>query len=277
MWNKIYSEFKTKCKLYSQEHPNETIENVENIVLKEFSSLLGRRIKRIVTGGAPTSPTVKEFVKKCFQCDVIDSYGITEVGGVFFEGKVLSQVQVKLQSIPEMGYFITDHPPRGEILVKSPFMASGYFGDPKLTEESFVEGYFKTGDIGTIDENGNLIVIDRKKNIFKLSQGEFVAIEKLETIFSESTLVNQIFIVGKPTASYLVAVIVPNVPENFLKFSYENERTQVHSEELKQQLLKDFHTLAKEYFLQPFEIPRTIHFEFEPWTLENGLLTGKGK
>lgn len=268
------------------QRPNEKLEDIENLIMKDFSHILGRRVKVIVTGGAPTSPTVKEFLKKCFKSTLIDSYGISEVGGILSEGKLNQKIQIKLQSVPEMGYFISDNPPRGEILAKSPFMASGYIGDPKLTQESFVDGYFRTGDIGSIDKDGNLIVIDRKKNIFKLSQGEFVAIEKLETIFSESPFIDQIFLCGHPSKSYLVSIVVPHF-ENSVQYLKRLNLQPISSSwtiqevcqslELQNAILTEFKKIGKEYFLQGFEIPRAVYLESESWSLENELLTGKKK
>jgi long-chain acyl-CoA synthetase len=77
---------------------------------------------------------------------------------------------------PEMNYTINDKPyPRGEILVKTPTMIGGYFKNEKATNEQFVDGWFRTGDIGEQRAGSKIVVIDRKKNIFKLAQGEFVA------------------------------------------------------------------------------------------------------
>lgn len=110
-----------------------------------------------------------------------------------------------------MGYFSTDDPPRGEICVKTPQMIDGYYKNPKETAERFVDGYFRTGDIGEQDSSGKLRVIDRKKSIFKLSQGEFVAPERLELLYvNNTTLISQMYIYGSSLQTNIVAVVVPH-------------------------------------------------------------------
>ena len=110
-----------------------------------------------------------------------------------------------------MGYFTTDDPPRGEICVKTPHMIDGYYKNPKETAERFVDGYFRTGDIGEQDSSGKMLVIDRKKSIFKLSQGEFVAPERLEMFYvNNSPLISQMYIYGSSLQTNVVAVVVPH-------------------------------------------------------------------
>ena len=109
-----------------------------------------------------------------------------------------------------MGYFTSDNPPRGEICVKSPTMIDGYYKNPEETAEKFVDGYFRTGDIGTVDSVGHVVIIDRKKNIFKLAQGEFVAPERLEVLYvNKSSLIEQMYVYGNSLQSNVVAVVVP--------------------------------------------------------------------
>ena len=79
-------------------------------------------------------------------------------------------IKIKLIDVPEMNFFVSDKPfPRGEICVKSPYMADGYYGDQQLTNESFKDGWFCTGDIGILEKDGKITIIDRKKNIFKVN------------------------------------------------------------------------------------------------------------
>jgi len=104
---------------------------------------------------------------------------------------------MKLIDVPEMEYLSTDKPPRGEICFWGFNCFQGYFKLPDKTAETIDEkGWVHTGDIGMILPNGSLKIIDRKKNIFKLSQGEYIAPEKLENAYSEVDLVKQIFIYG---------------------------------------------------------------------------------
>ena len=96
---------------------------------------------------------------------------------------MLPRSEIKLLDVPEMGYLTTDQPPRGELCVKTPAMISGYFKNDQETREKFVDGYFRTGDIVVMEQPNKVRIIDRKKNIFKLAQGEFVSPEQLEVRF----------------------------------------------------------------------------------------------
>lgn len=110
-----------------------------------------------------------------------------------------------------MGYFTTDQPPRGELCVKTPYMISGYYKNQEETSEKFQDGFFCTGDIVELKGFSNVEIIDRKKNIFKLAQGEFVAPERLELIFENgSNLIEQVYIYGNIYQNNVVAVIVPH-------------------------------------------------------------------
>lgn len=118
---------------------------------------------------------------------------------------------MKLIDVPEMGYFTTDDPPKGEICVQSTAMVDGYFKNDAETAEKFVDGYFRTGDIGVMEKAGKVTVIDRKKNIFKLAQGEFVSPERLENIYTSSShLIEQVYVYGNTLQMNVVAVVVPH-------------------------------------------------------------------
>lgn len=137
-----------------------------------------------------------------------------QVGGIASDGSVLPNSTVKLINAPEMGYFTTDSPPRGEICVKTSSMIDGYFKSPDITAEKFVDGYFLTGDIGVMEGDGKVKVIDRKKNIFKLAQGEFVSPERLETLFvGASCYISQMYVYGNSLQSNILAVVVPERDE----------------------------------------------------------------
>ena len=109
-----------------------------------------------------------------------------------------------------MGYLTTDNPPRGEICVKTPEIIEGYYKNSEETQEKFVDGYFRTGDIGIMAAPGKIRIIDRKKNLFKLAQGEFVAPERLEGMFENSSLIEQVYIYGNILQTNVLAVVVPH-------------------------------------------------------------------
>jgi long-chain acyl-CoA synthetase len=110
-----------------------------------------------------------------------------------------------------MQYVTSAQPPQGEICIRGPNVFHGYFKDAVATSEAFDDdGWLRSGDIGQWLPNGALRIIDRRKNIFKLSQGEYIAPEKVENVYTGG-LVSQIFVHGDSLQSHLVAVVVPDM------------------------------------------------------------------
>src|SRR5207249_10488488 len=100
--------------------------------------------------------------------------------------------------------------PRGELLVKSETMFPGYYKRPEITADVFdADGYYRTGDVVAELGPDQLQYLDRRNNVLKLSQGEFVTVAKLEAVFVDSPLIRQIFVYGNSARSYLLAVVVP--------------------------------------------------------------------
>eukprot|EP01087_Luapelamoeba_hula_P009316 TRINITY_DN2401_c3_g1_i1.p1 TRINITY_DN2401_c3_g1~~TRINITY_DN2401_c3_g1_i1.p1 ORF type:complete len:1378 (-),score=265.91 TRINITY_DN2401_c3_g1_i1:206-4339(-) len=259
-------------------------------MLVQIRDMVGGRVQEITTGSAPTSGEVMEFLKICFGLSVGEGYGITEVGAIANNGYKKSEISVKLRDVPELNYLSTDKPyPRGELLVKTREMTTGYYRDRQKTDEAFEDGWFVTGDIVEYDaESGRLKVIDRKKNIFKLAQGEFVAPEKLETLYLNSKFVGTIFIHGDSVESYVVAIVKPFAGAVF-KYCHEagivcdepdeQQRFKIlcRDSRVKKAILKDLHDQGRERRLRHFEIPRALFVEVEPFTPENGRLTPSHK
>lgn len=123
-----------------------------------------------------------------------------------------------MTDIPEMQYLSTDKDekgrptPRGEIWLRGSGVFLGYYKDAEKTKEALTEdGWLKTGDVGMLlPETKGLKIIDRKKNIFKLQQGEYVAAEKVEQIYHKCEYVDEIFLHGESTEVFCIAIVVPN-------------------------------------------------------------------
>lgn len=179
-------------------------------------------MRYMVTGSAPIDKTVIDFLKLCFCCPIMEGYGLTEsaAGTCVMDvadtitghvGGPVESAKFRLKDLPEMSYMSTDKPyPRGECCMKGPCIFTGYYKRPDKTDECFdEEGWFLTGDVVQVYPNGSLKIIDRSKNIFKLSQGEYIAPEKIEGILGLSQAIAQCFVYGDSFKNSCVAVIVP--------------------------------------------------------------------
>ncbi|KAG1673251.1 hypothetical protein FOA52_013131, partial [Chlamydomonas sp. UWO 241] len=190
-------------------------------------SKLGGRLKMAVSGAAALSPDVEEFIRVCLGCPAGQGYGLTEscsatcvawadvwehFGTV---GPPQTCVDVRLESVPEMGYDAnplvgSGARPAGELLLRGPCLFDGYYKNAEATAEAMdVDGFFRTGDIAQMEPGGALRIFDRKKNLIKLSQGEYVAVEKVEAVLRDCPFIAQAMVHAQPGGRRLVALMVP--------------------------------------------------------------------
>src|SRR6202012_5369601 len=230
--------------------------------------LRGGRVLAVGCGSAALSPEIKDFMEVVLDQHLMIGYSSTEIAGgmIVADEHVLRPpvVDYKLLDVPELGYFNTDKPyPRGELAVKSSRFMAGYYKRPDLTGQMFDDdGYYKTGDIMAEVGTDQLRFVDRRNNVIKLSQGEFVAVARLEALYVKSPLVRQVYIYGSSERSFLLAVVVPTddaaVPD-------------------RSAIAESLAQVARDHQLNGYEIPRDFLLESEPFSLENGLLSGVGK
>jgi len=144
------------------------------------------------------------------------------------------------------------------------------------------EGWMHTGDVGAIikEKGYALKVIDRVKNIFKLSHGEYIAPEKLENVLIKSKYVQQIFVHGESLESYLIAVVIPKKEAciDFLKSkeinaTKDNVHEHFNNKDLKEEIVKDMDKLGRSCDFKGFEVIKKVHLSDEPFTIDNNLLT----
>ncbi|MBW1601480.1 thioester reductase domain-containing protein [Streptomyces sp. JJ66] len=235
--------------------------------------VLGGRVTWASSSSAPLSAELTEFTEGLLGIPLHNIYGSTEAAGISVDGELLRPpvTDYKLADVPELGYFRTDTPhPRGELLLKSDSIIPGYYKQPELTRDLFDEdGYYKSGDIVAELGPHRIAVVDRRKSVLKLSQGEFVATARLEAVFAASPLIRQIFVHGKSERSYLLAVVVPT-PDALARYGEDREH-------LEQLLSESFRRIAKDAGLNSYEIPRGLLLETEPFSQINGLLSDHRK
>jgi fatty acid CoA ligase FadD9 len=243
-------------------------------------SFLGDRLIYAVTGTAPTAPEVRAFIERCFEIPLYDGYGSTEAGPITFEDQIMSEVVTtfKIVSVPELGYRTTDEPfPRGELCVKSPRVIPGYYRNPEATRDLFdEEGYLRMGDI--VEQRGPREVawIDRKKNVLKLAQGEFVSTTRLEELYAAgSPFIRQIYIHGNSLRSYLLAVVVPE--PRAVEAALHQRRGALDEAAVKALIREELNRIATDAQVKSYEIPRDFLIEPQPFTREQGLLTESNK
>jgi fatty acid CoA ligase FadD9 len=235
--------------------------------------VLGGRVLGGFVGTAPLAEEMKSFLDSVLDVHIGDGYGLTEVGGVTKDDVVIRPpvIDYRLIDVPELGYFLTDKPhPRGELLVKSETAMPGYYKRPEVTAGAFDDnGYYRTGDVMAEVEPDRLVYVDRRNNVLKLAQGEFVAIANLEAVFAGAPLVRQIFVYGNSERANLLAVVVPTA-EALERFGDDITG-------LRAALNDSLQRTAKAAELQSYELPVDFILEFEPFSADNGLLSGVGK
>lgn len=246
---------------------------------KMSTTYLGDRLLYGVVGSAPTSPKVKKFIVDCFKILLIEGYGNTEAGsgGLTIQDRVNRDtvIDYKLTDVPELGYFTTDKPyPRGEFCVKTKYGIKEYYKQPEATAGLMdAEGYQLTGDIVEERAADHIVIIDRRKDVLKLSQGEYVAVGPLGKVFEGgSALVHQVYVYGNSHRSYLVAVIVPE-----MKLVQKQLGENFTNQQLKNLLRQALQRVGQEEDLKSFEIPRDFIIENEKFSQKNDLLSSVRK
>lgn len=256
-------------------------------VLKPIQDKLGGRLRLIVVGSAPIAGHVLTFLRCALGCVIVVGYGQTECvapctlttpGDISVDnvGPPVPCCRVKLVDVPDMNYFASEG--KGEVCVQGLTVFQGYLKDTEKTESTVdKDGWLHTGDIGMWLPNGSLTIVDRKKHIFKLQQGEYVAPEKIENIYLRNPYVSQIFVHGDSLKACVVGIVVPEM-ESVMQWCREKNFTGewvklCQNQEVKEFILEEITKLGKKSGLKSFEQVKDIYLHPRLLTIEDGLLT----
>ncbi len=246
----------------------------DKLIFKKWRKALGGNIRIVGCGGASLQPRL-ERIFWAAGIKIINMYGLTETSPIITINRT-TKGEVKLGSV---GMVIKDVEVKiaddGEILCKGPNVMLGYFKNPDLTRAVFDDdGWFHTGDIGYLSDKF-LMVTDRKKEIFKLSNGKFVAPQLIENIFKESPLIDQLMVVGE-NEKFASALISPNFKffdemKAQKNLSYSNHSEMIGVSEVLQFFNSEIDKINKR--LSPPE--RIIRFRLVPdeWSPASGELS----
>lgn len=267
---------------------------LDAIVFKKIKEATGGRLKLCMNGGGPIAKETQRFISMAI-CPMISGYGLTETSAmgclqnphewtVDSIGCMPASVEAKLVDFADAGYHATNKPnPQGEIWLRGPSIMDGYYENEKETQEAMSpDGWFKTGDIGEWQSNGHLKIIDRKKNLIKTLNGEYIALEKLESLYRSAPVVANICCYADDSKAKPIAIIVPAEPA-LLKLASSVGVTGtsleelVHNKKVQAAVLKELQQAGRAGGLSGIEIIEGVVVSDEEWTPQNGLVTAAQK
>src|SRR5437016_1546371 len=177
----------------------------DRLVFTKWREGIGGRLRYFVSGGAPLSPTLSySFLGAGIK--ILQGYGMTETCVVCANRPGDNRVGSIGKPFRGIEVAIADD---GEMLVRGPNVMRGYYERPEATLAVMRDDWFATGDVGYIDDEGRIYITDRKKDLFKLSNGKYVAPQQIESLLKQSEFVNQVVVIGS-SHKYPAALIVPD-------------------------------------------------------------------
>ncbi|KAK9375767.1 eukaryotic long-chain fatty acid CoA synthetase (LC-FACS) [Lipomyces chichibuensis] len=266
---------------------------LDSAIFKKVKEATGGRLRIVLNGGAAISKDTQQFISTVI-CPMIIGYGLTETAAmctvmspqqhtIGTVGAPTTCVDIKLVDVPENGYLSTNHPPQGEVLIKGEAVSNEYYLNEKETKAAFTEdGWFRTGDIGEWAPNGHLKLIDRKKNLVKTLNGEYIALEKVESIYRTCSIVGNICVYADADHVKPVAIIVPAEPA-FLKLAKEKGLADkqlgelIHNAAFCKVVLDQLLDAGRKGGLAGIELICGVVIDDEEWTPQNGLVTAAQK
>ncbi|TFK29200.1 long-chain-fatty-acid-CoA-ligase [Coprinopsis marcescibilis] len=267
----------------------------DSVVLSGVRAATGGRLRLALSGGAAISKETQEFLSTAL-VTIVQGYGMTETCGMCTilppemmrydsVGVPVPSCEVKLLDVPDAGYFSTNTLPQGEVCIRGHSVTNGYYKRPDLNndENVFKDGWLRTGDVGQWNPDGTLSLIDRLKNLVKLAGGEYIALERLESIYKSCNLVANLCVHAVGTASQPMAIIIPHEPQlrAYLASkgldSTSDLATLCAKPEVAQAILKECNAMGKKNGFKNMELLEAVVLTAEEWTPESGLVTAAQK
>ncbi|KAK5278697.1 long-chain fatty acid-CoA ligase, partial [Exophiala xenobiotica] len=285
--NMFWGAFMLKQMLLGRGLPGSGV--LDAIVFKKLKEATGGRLRIAFNGGGPISQETIKFISYAVT-PMISGYGLTETSamGAIQDplawdpnalGDIPGSIEIKLVDFPDAGYYSTNNPPQGEIWIRGPSVTEGYWDNEQETKDAITEDkWFKTGDIGEFNANGHLKIIDRKKNLVKTLNGEYIALEKLESAYRTASVVGNICVFAAQDKAKPIAIIVP-VEAALQKVAAANGikgeslEEMVHDKKLNGIVLQEMQKAGRQAGLSGIEIVDGLVMADEEWTPQNGLIS----
>jgi long-chain acyl-CoA synthetase len=262
---------------------------VDSLIFKEVKEATGGQLRYVMNGGAPLSRDCQVFISNLI-APLLIGYGLTETNAnttlmtpdqfeYGTQGHLTHAVTVKLVDVPEAGYYAKNN--QGEVFIKGDPVSPYYYKNEVETKAAFTEdGWFMTGDIAEWTPNGHLKLVDRKKNLVKTQNGEYIALEKLESVYRSNPYVNNICVYADQNRLKPIAIVFPM--EKAIHDLCAQQGIDVHEDVAHDpKIVKVIHNslleTGKSGGLKGVELVAGVVVSPIEWTPQNGYLTSAQK
>jgi long-chain acyl-CoA synthetase len=285
--------------IHDKENPGNTHMFYDRIWSKKVAAGLGLdRVKTMVSGSAPIDPSLLQFLRIVLSNNFPQGYGLTEtyaIGVVQSEGDFSAGTcggpapcaEVCLLDVPDMEYLSTDKPyPRGELLMRCTTQFREYLHNAEETAKAVdANGWFHTGDICSVDELGRFKIIDRRKNVLKLAQGEYISPERIENVYlANCGWMATAYVHGDSHQAFLVGIfgVAPDLfpafaskvlGETIAVGDVDALKAALKNKKVEKAVLKELERVGKKNKFNSYEKVKAVRLFLDPFTVDNQLLT----